>query len=211
MARIARIRGTRSLRRRPGHKPPRGITLIVCEGKTEQAYFEAARTHYRLTHAEVVIANNKVGSAPISVVDCAERRSQEPGGYDQIYCVFDRDRHESFDRARAKIRMLASRRAKPLPMKEAISIPCFEVWVLLHFEQTDAPFDRCEDVSHRVRSHLPNYRKGDAGISRQLLENVNTAIGHAVWLEARAGGNDLNPYTSVHEILQHFADVSARR
>lgn len=109
----------------------------------------------------------------------------------------------------AKQSALAGRRVKPLPIKEAISIPCFELWVLLHFERTDAPVDRCADVSHRVRSHLPNYRKGGAGISRQLLENVDTAIRHAVWLEARAGGNDLNPYTSVPEILQHFADVSA--
>ncbi|MHB1527928.1 MAG: RloB family protein [Acidiferrobacteraceae bacterium] len=104
MARIGTIRGIQSLRRKPGHKPPRSITLIVCEGETEQTYFEAARTQYRLTRTEVVIADNTVESAPISVVDCAERRSKEPGGYDQIYCVFDRDGHESFDRARARIR-----------------------------------------------------------------------------------------------------------
>ncbi|MHB1527929.1 MAG: RloB domain-containing protein [Acidiferrobacteraceae bacterium] len=104
---------------------------------------------------------------------------------------------------------LAGRR-KPLPIKEAISVPCFELWVLLHFEQTDAPFARCADVSNRVRSHLPNYQKGDPEISRQLIENVHRAVGNAVWLEARAGNNAFNPYTSVHEILQHFATVSVR-
>ncbi|MHB1938524.1 MAG: RloB family protein [Acidobacteriaceae bacterium] len=210
MARIGTIRGTSSLRRRPGHRSPRGITLIVCEGETERAYFEAARIHYRLTNTEVVIDDNTVGSAPISVVDCAERRSREPGGYDQIYCVFDRDGHESFGRAREKIWALANRRVKPLPIKEAISIPCFELWVLLHFVRTDAPFARCADVDNRVRDHLPNYKKGDAGIARQLIENVDRAVDGAVWLATLAGRNNFNPYTSVHEILQHFATVSAR-
>jgi hypothetical protein len=28
---------------------PHSITLIICEGETEQEYFEAARIHYHLT------------------------------------------------------------------------------------------------------------------------------------------------------------------
>ena len=73
MARISKLRGSKTFRRRPGQKPPRSITLIVCEGETEQEYFEVARIHYGLTNAEVIVAENAVGSAPISVVECAER------------------------------------------------------------------------------------------------------------------------------------------
>lgn len=210
MARISKPRDSRSFRRRPGQKRPRSITLIVCEGETEQEYFEIARIHYGLTNAEVIIADNTIGSAPKSVVECAERRSKEPGGYDKIYCVFDRDGHTSFGEAREKLKGMARRKKKPLPIDEAISIPCFEVWVLLHFEKTDAPFENCETVIDRVRTHLPGYEKANAVIAKQLFAKVGTAMGNAAWLEARAGDNTYNPYTSVHHVLRHFGTVSGQ-
>ncbi len=210
MTRISKLRSHGSFRRRPGKKPPRSITLIVCEGETEQEYLWAARIRYGLTTAEIILAENTKGSAPISVVECAKGKSEEPGSYDKIYCVFDRNSHLSFDEARQKIRTLANRKKKPLPIEEAISIPCFEVWVLLHFERTDAPFDCCAHVIDRVRTHMPGYEKADRAIARQLIARIDTAIGNAAWLEARAGNNDDNPYTSVHHILRHFETIAGQ-
>jgi len=206
MARVSKLRNSDSFRRRPGRKPPRSITLIVCEGETEQVYFKAARQQYGLSTMEVIIANNTEGAAPISVVACAEKKCSEQGGYDHVYCVFDRDGHESFSRAREKIRTLANRKNKPLPMVEAISVPCFEFWVLLHFEQTDAAFAKCADVIHRIHAqHMAGYVKADAAICQQLMAKVDTALTNADWLEARAEDNNYNPYTSVQRVLRHFA------
>lgn len=208
---ISKLRGGESFRRRHGQKPPRSITLIVCEGETEQEYFEAARIKYGLTTAEIILAENTKGSAPISVVECAEGKCTERGGYDHIYCVFDRDGHESFTPAREKIKTLASRKKKPLPIQEAISIPCFEFWVLLHYERTDAPFIRCANVIDRVRNYLPGYGKADAIIARQLIARAEDALGNADWIEGRAENNDYNPYTSVHKVLRHFAQVANQK
>lgn len=169
------------------------------------------RIRYGLTTAEVIVAPNTVGPAPISVVECAEDKCGEHGGYDRVFCVFDRDGHESFDRACARIKTLASRKRKALPIDEAISIPCFELWVLLHFEQTDAPFDRCAKVVERVRVHMPGYEKANAAIARQLIGNVETAIANAEWLEHRAANNNYNPYSSVHKVLRHFAEVANQK
>ena len=77
--RISPVRNPRSFRRPPGHKAPRSITLIVCEGETEQEYFKALRMHHGLTTAEIVIAEDTKGSAPISVVNYAEEKAREPG------------------------------------------------------------------------------------------------------------------------------------
>lgn len=209
MARISKLRDRESFRRRPGRKLPRSITLIVCEGETEQEYFDVVRIHYELTNAEVVIADNTVGSAPISVVECAERKSKEPGSYDKIFCVFDRDGHASFHEARDKIRNLAGRAKKKLPIEEVVSIPCFEVWVLLHFEQTDTPFRNCAEVVRRIHNrHMAGYEKADAVVAKQLMEHVETALTNADWLEPRAADNDYNPYTSVHRVLRHFESVA---
>jgi len=205
---VSHLRGTDSFRRKPGGKAPRSVTLIVCEGETEEAYFEAARIKYGLTTAEVILAENTIGAAPISVVRCAEARCAEPGGYDRIFCVFDRDGHESFDRARARIKTLGKRKKKPLPIQEAISIPCFEYWVLLHHARTDAPLHRCADAEDQVRNHMSGYEKADAAIARQLMARVDVALGNANWVEGRAQDNDYNPYTSVHHVLEHFAKVA---
>jgi hypothetical protein len=207
MTRISRPRSTASFRRRPGNKPPRSITLIVCEGETEREYFDAARAHYGLSRTEVVIAENTEGSAPISVVKCALKKSGEAGGYDWIFCVFDRDDHESFQRARKAIDTLSRRKKKPLPIGEAISIPCFELWLLLHFERSDASFSNCDDVIRRLRGHykIPGYEKANTHIARLLMAHINTAIENAEWLEERAEVNGWNPYTSAHKLLRHLA------
>jgi len=205
---ISKIRGKTQLRRRPGQREPRSITLIVCEGETEEMYFEAARVHFNLTTAEVVVADNTKGAAPISVVQCAEERAAEQGGYDTIYCVFDRDGHESFERARAKIKGLAGRSRHPLNIREAISVPCFELWVLLHFERTDRPFQNCAAVVARIRDeHLEDYRKADDHVAKQLLAHVETALTSARWLADRREIEDGNPSTSVHALVQHLKDV----
>jgi RloB-like protein len=205
---ISAIRPRSALERRPGQRPPRSITLIVCEGETEEAYFEAARTHLDLTTAEVVIADNTKGSAPISVVNCAEERAREQGGYDMIFCVFDRDGHESYDRAREKIRGLAARARHRLNIREAISVPCFELWVLLHFERTDRPFANCAEVVARIRrDHMEGYQKANDKIAKELMSRVDTALANARWLAERTAIDDENPSTSVNAVLQHLKEV----
>lgn len=185
--------------------------MIVCEGETEEAYFEAARVHFNLTTAEVVVADNTKGAAPISVVQCAEERAEERGGYDAIFCVFDRDGHESFDRARSKIKGLASRSRNRLNIHEAISIPCFELWVLLHFERTDSPFQNCTAVVARIRNqHLKDYQKADDDVAKLLLARVETALVNARWLAGRTEIEDGNPSTSVHTLVQHLKEVGKR-
>ena len=205
MARISRLRGRSSFERKQGNRKPRSITLIVCEGETERTYFEAVRLLHGLRPAEVVVAENTHGSAPISVVECAEQKSKEVGGYDFIFCVFDRDTHESFSRAREKIKTLAGRSKKPLPIQEIVSIPCFEVWVLLHFERSDAAHSNCAAVIERIRdSYLPDYAKAESRTANKLMARIDEAIGSATWLEERAETNGWNPYTSAHRLMLHL-------
>lgn len=207
---ISQIRGRNKFRRRPGNREPRSITLIVCEGESEQAYFDAIRLQLKLLTTEVVIPRDQGGLAPISVVEYAEDRAKERGGYDHIFCVFDRDQHESFNRARAKVRSLATRSRNPLAISEVTSVPCFEVWVLLHFEQTDAPFVACQNVIHRVHTHLPGYQKADPETVKKLLPQLEYAMTNAHWLSSRAGIADENPSTSVHRVIAHLRAISAQ-
>lgn len=210
MARSPITRLSRSLQRKPGKRLPRSTTLVVCEGETERAYFKTIRHHYRLSNAEIVIAETNQDSAPINVVTCAKQKNDRAGGYDHIYCVFDRNGHESFERAREMIRSLARAGKNALPIQEIVSIPCFEVWILLHFERTDTSFGSCHEVIQRVRSHLPRYEKTDEKISKHLINHLDTALAHADWLAGRGESNRYNPYTTVQTLLRHLQSVSSQ-
>jgi hypothetical protein len=209
---IAPTRNRASLSRRSGTKTPRKVMLVVCEGETEKFYFDALREAHRLTRAEVVIPAAATGNDPLTLVDYAERREREAGRYDHIYCVFDRDTHASFGPAREKIRWLASKRRLPLPIAEAISIPCFEIWVLQHFQQTDRPFGTsAEVIAHLRAGPWPAYVKADISVAKIMVTRVDTAIANAKWLVARNSvtGSD-NPFTNLHELAEKIAEMAGR-
>lgn len=207
--RISTIRREGSFRRRSKGKPPRSVTLIVCEGETERVYFEVLRLHLKLTNAEVLIPADPTGTSPRQLVDFAAKRSKEGGTYDRIFCVFDRDDHGSFSEARARIRELATNTRTPVLIGEAVSVPCWEIWVLLHFQQTDAPFGDCAAVIRRIRErHLAHYAKADRRVTAELITNHARAVVHAEWLETRTGRVNDNPSTSVHHLVKHLLQVA---
>ena len=200
-----RTRSAQSLRRKRGRQAPREIILIICEGESERVYFDALRNDLRLSNTEVSFPCPQ-GSAPINVVDCALQKAKEPGRYDHIYCVFDRDDHETFELARAKLQ----KHAKRARLHEAVSIPCVEFWLLLHFEFTDAPFSDCDAVIRRLVQHLPGYTKNDPRQVPPLLERLEQAMQHAQRLESQRTTIGDNPYTSVHHLVRHLQGIAAK-
>ena len=95
-------------------------------------------------------------------------------------------------------------------MHEAVSVPCFELWVLLHFERTDRPFQRCADVIGQIRrEHLNGYVKADDGVTKQLMLRIETALNNARWLKGRTGIEEENPSTSVNTVVQQLKDVGS--
>jgi len=123
--------------------------------------------------------------------------------------VSDRDGHESFAQARNRVAELRTRSENPLPIADVVSVPCFEVWVLLHFERSDAPFNRCMDVVRRIKQkHIAGYRKTDLSIARDLMARLPSAVANSAWLAGRAQGNNNNPSTAVHALVQHLEHVA---
>ncbi|MBF0394952.1 MAG: RloB domain-containing protein [Alphaproteobacteria bacterium] len=125
---------------------PQRRVLIVSEGtETEPKYFEALRRHLRLTAAVVVKADCQ--STPLAVVRYA---IDIGGGYDDVYCLVDRDTHP-LDQARIE--------AGKAGFRLLISDPCFELWFLLHFKFTTAPFSCCDELARALERYLPDYEK----------------------------------------------------
>jgi hypothetical protein len=115
----------------------------------------------------VVIAENR-GSDPASVVDAArnakaERKTQadkgEADAFDEVWVVFDIEGPQHPHRAQQA--RSAIKQAKDLGMDTAVSNPCFEFWLLLHFEWCVEMFVGTEPVYRRLKRHIPKYDKGE--------------------------------------------------
>ena len=131
----------------------RDRVLIVTEGlKTEPDYFRRLVDEFDLTTADVVRIVGDGGSAPISVFEKAKSIVDSDEDYEHIFCVFDRDQHESYGRALEKIAQLASKKKFLGKTVMAItSIPCFEFWFILHVIESTKSYDSASKLIADLR------------------------------------------------------------
>jgi hypothetical protein len=199
------------LRRRRAMKEPYDVILIVCEGeKTEPNYFTELKKAFRLSNANVRICSR--GSDPLSVVNFAVETFRRELEFDRVYCVFDRDRHTTYDAALDRVRR--TRLGKGSMIFAIPSVPCFEFWLLLHFIYTTRPFDApvgdsiCSRVIEELKKYLPAYGKGDRDIFETIQNKLDNAITNAHKVEQfhQNSGTD-NPSTLVHSMVEYLRDL----
>lgn len=201
-----------AVRQGVGTREPYDRVLIVTEGtKTEPSYFRDLVTHYRLSTANVAVVPSERGSDPGTVVETAvslrDSETAQGDAYDRVYCVFDRDGHANFE--------AASERALAQSLRLARSWPCFEYWLLLHFEFTRAPFARtggrsaCDNCVLGLRRHFADYRKAVPGVFARLAGQLETAKSHARRALLDASGDERNPSTEVHQLVEDLQTLKA--
>lgn len=205
---------------RPLRQPAPRI-LLVCEGeKTEPLYFRDMVNAWNIGN-QVKIARND-GFSPDRIVAQADelyaQAKQEGDGFDDIYCVFDRDAHEHFN---AAINRLHTLKANGRPLNAVVSVPCFEFWLLLHFGYTEKPYSSTgnKSVGNAVVSDLKKkpgftkYDKGMVGVFKLLAPNLEQALKHAQQLAAHRAGNDEhpNPSTQVHLLVNRLRVLAQQK
>ncbi|NEA43107.1 RloB family protein [Streptomyces sp. SID11385] len=136
------IRGGRRISKPRARRQENRKFLIVTEGtRTEPQYFENFAALLNAKAVQVVkVKPVGIGRDPAAVVREAERRrrAERNGGdpFDEVWCVVDVDRHETLPRA--------CKEARDLGIDVAISAPCFEIWLLWHFEHRTGWIDGAE-------------------------------------------------------------------
>jgi hypothetical protein len=216
-----RIRA-RDLKRRAARRAPFERILIVCEGeKTEPHYINEICRNYRLSTANVLVRPGALGTEPLKVVEYAQmlfcegdrQKAIEPGAFDRVVVVFDRDDHATYypalDKAKALNGKFRNDADERVPFDAIASVPCFELWLLLHFENIYAPIHRNE-VYRRIKIHLPDYDKGQGGHWAATKDRLDIAIKNAKARAAVTNAHDGDePYTAMHELvlrLVHLTD-----
>jgi len=215
-----RVRQRQQLERQQGRRASYDRILIVSEGsKTEPLYFGDIRSSCRLHTANVQVRPSERGTAPIQVVQYARdlflngdrHRNVQPRAFEQVYAVFDRDEHDSyFDALRLAESMdgaLLNDAKHRVKFAAIASVPSFELWLLLHFEDIRTAVHR-DEVLQRLKRHVPGYSKGAGGAFAATREHLETATQRARRLAARYSSFDApEPYTGVVELVTLLIDL----
>jgi hypothetical protein len=173
MARPAR-RPTPS-RCRVAVREPRKTLLVFCEGaRTEPEYLEALRRQpavQRTAAVDIRIDLDYAGFKPLGLVRKAivahDRATREQREIDEFWCLFDVEWPENHPGLKEAARLAAEN-----GILLAVSNPCFELWLALHFADQEAWLDN--DGARRLRRASP----------RPRTEGLRTWAGRA---RARAG------------------------
>lgn len=195
--------------------------LIVTEGsKTEPNYFNEIRVANRIHTANVQVEPGALGTEPIQIAEYAETlflngdesKNIQPRAFEEVYVVFDRDDHLTYHNALSKIDSLSSKykndNHQKVTFKAIASVPCFELWLLLHFEDIQAGMHR-EEIYERLNSYIPNYQKGDEGHYALTLPHIEIAEARAVLLCERSNIHDgTQPYTNVYELIHKLSKLN---
>ena len=198
-----RNRQRRPARAKPFKQPKRRL-LVSCEGeRTEPEYLRGFLRHTKNVLVDLKIPNEH--GDPKKVVEIAKAATQaarskaraqndEFLSYDQTWCVFDRDEHPRFDPACIM--------AEDNGYELAVSNPCFELWLLLHFR--DSPGDQPRDrILTMLKKHVPDYDKGIA--FTDFVAGIDDAVRRARQLDEAAlkmGEKRRNPTTGVYRLVQ---------
>lgn len=197
-----RERKEKDLRRKESFRKTNEVILIVCEGeKTEYNYLNVLKDYLRIPNAHIEIDNNS-DSAPKSIVKYAKARGKEKS-FDYIYCVFDKDKHISFNMAIDEIK-------KTNNMRHIVSNPCFEYWILLHFEYTTKSFGQnggspCQELINKcLETYLPNYQK-KYDFNEIIETKLEFATNNSEQAYKNAEKNNFETsYTEMHLLVSKF-------
>ncbi len=191
--------------------------LIVTEGtKTEPNYLNEIRREGRISGAHVRVLPAQ-GTQPLKVVSSAEAFFKDSKEYERVYAVFDRDSNDlgSYRNALAKAvaldgKMKTSEGAK-VTFKAIPSVPCFEFWLLLHFEDIQAFHER-DVIYDRLRRHLPRYCKGQEGTYAATVGRLEVAIGRAVNLRRHyTAHHGAEPFTELDMLVVFLRSLGTAR
>lgn len=193
-------RPTRSL----GREEVRRIVRVHSEGTvTELGYLR----HIARGNTKVTLTFGPGGMVPLSLVDRARadirerRRRNAVLEFDEIWVVFDIDKHPNVKQARVE--------AQQNSIQTAISNPCFELWLLLHVEEHNRPIDRRAAQSRARNLGLIDKKSIALSAWPSLDQSYKIARTRAIKLDQRHEGDGSprfsNPSSSVWRLVDSLS------
>ena len=201
------------LRPKPFREQRKTILIATEDTGTGRNYLrriaaeDAVRQRCTVTFAE------HTGSNPKSVVQAAKSATREAQGkFKEIWLVFDTEGPQNPQRTKDAREAFES--ARQLNYKTAVSNPCFEYWLILHFECFTANLIDGDAACRQLSRHLPGYHKSyDCYVKTR--QNLETARKNAEELyNERCDRNqghpsDCHPCTQVYLLMTSLLGPSS--
>lgn len=186
-----------TLRRRLAYRDPLPPILVVCGAKnTEPAYLRGllASVDNRAVDVKIKIC----AQDPVSVVrHTATERDKAGDYYEQSWCVLDVDEFAHLDRA---LRLAADKN-----VEVALSNPCFELWLLLHFRDHRAPVNGYRQAEKELVDHHPGYSKAARKLDfRRYRAGWPAAVERARKLAKPGEEHKTNPSTGMWRLVREI-------
>jgi hypothetical protein len=183
-------------RRRAGFRPERDSFLILCEGKTEKAYFTGMRSR---RGPQIDIDDPACDHVGL-VREAIRRRSDE---YTAVWCVLDTELDPKLTN-----RIVAA--AKDDEIHLALSTPCFEVWLILHHEDHTAPFQSAEQAKKKLTDLLEHWSEGSTKFA-DFKDGVANACSRARHLDPTGDNLLKNPSTTAWKLVETLHTPTTER
>lgn len=202
------------VRRRKRRRSVKRTVLVVGEGReTEPNYFHGLKREDSVLAGFSVTVKKGPGVSPEKVVERtihlkrqAENRRE---AYDEVWCVLDVEdptRRDSLDKAVT----IAAQNGITL----CLSNPCFEVWLLSHFQRKGRAYKDCDaaivDLNKHWQKHCgQDYRKNDDQVYDRVSGLTERAVANAQWVRetyhcGKAQTADCNSSTDVYRLVGHL-------
>lgn len=208
--------------RRPWQKlDPRKVVSVFCEGSvTEPTYIRDFSAGFERVYVRLEPIS---GNSPSRLIEAAINKAGNTklGDVDMIYCVFDYDRHPDLQDALSLFKSFKPKKSKP-PIKLIRSSPCFEYWILIHFQKTIKGFYGAPEVSpcklllEELKMRWPGYDKSSQGIFLKIKEKLGDAKRNAKWAIDNCAQkpfddpNHKNSFTEMHILLEELEQLNEK-
>jgi hypothetical protein len=206
--------GKRDRQRQPARRAPykdsKPVILIVTEGDvTEPEYLDGFARASEDSRVRIEVVGG--AGVPRTIVESArefkreaERRARRENDenlrHDEVWCVFDIDQHPNIPDAKQM--------ARDNGLELAISNPCIELWLWLHFADQPGMRHR-HDLQRMMKQHVPDYEKHVE--FSDYAAGYDAAVRRASRLDADAAANNeegRNPTTGIWRLTSSICSQS---
>lgn len=181
-----------------GKRPQKKIILLFTEGTDcEPQYFKEISTlqntvSFDLKH-NLAKSKKRNPAALVTIANNVEARRS----YNEIWIVHDKDSWTA-----EQFKKVETWKSKSKIHKSAVSVPKFEYWLLLHFEDGNKT-NTSQEVDRKLRKYMPKYdKKIPAG--QFSLDQVKTAISRSQIRNKNTNGMNGHSKSEIGELLSQY-------
>ena len=203
---------SRRLARKKASRAGLPAIFVVCEGReTEPNYVLGSCDALGINRANVIVVAGDGETDAVRLVQKAQRRFEVDRDFDAVFVLCDCAGEDL-----APARELAAKQLKHvmghrLAVELIVSRPCFEFWLLLHFEYSAQPLLSADAAIDLLRRHVTDYHKADRQIFAKVGAGLERALGHVMRLKAELAAIDaLTPDTDVPRLIETLNTLRRR-